>query len=249
MDFTSVSQKIPRPTVTLAAFALLIDCTAIQRVGISPAYLSIDEALKLLSLDFAYLSIILVLAALPAALGSVLAVLSLNYVVFVAFRRATPRVRMLSVAAKYGRRKDYVPIEKVRHYAVENRDKALLESIAKHDNSLSIETSFMPSVVLVLLTYLVVVSSVDHPNFLMKVCSLNAPVELCWRYPAVLVLAYFQALSMMAISGWTFARSALFPRKNLTTDWEVISDYCKQHPKKDFAYAVTNWMRHKKQRA
>lgn len=243
MNPSEVASRIGRPTIQITTLALAIDLFSVLSFGKSPAFLDTATVISSIPVSVGYAAIIMALVALPVVMPIGLICLAANQIAYAVFTWPFRRCSSARTAIKFWRRRDFLKLEMVRNYALHEQHEELLERVEKQEKQGSQPSAYLPSVILVLLIWLWIVSSGDNPNFLMKVCSFDEPVTVCGRYSWIMSLAIFQTFFLMVLYGFLLRQSFWFPKRRLTVPVEDVRKHRHSDPLSDFRNARKSWLR------
>lgn len=243
METTQIAKKISLPTIRVVAIALAIELFSILAAGKSPAYMSTAQIFGTMSINFGYYALILSLISFPLFFPVLAVSFTLNQIAFRVVSWPFRKIRFFRMAWAMERRRKYVKAELARNYANVTQDEDLLKKLDKREKALSKPESLLTATVFVLFALIVVFSSQENPNFLMKVCSIDEPVQICAIYTTVIILAFIQSILIMALYGFLFWDLFWFPLADLPVSKAEILKHSKKASRNSISEAMEKWMR------
>ena len=190
------------PTATVALAVLAIDIYFILKVGRSPIFLTVEELGASLNTDMFYTLVLITLTFLFWIAPLVLLVIGANILAYKLVAWPFKRCRYLRLAAAFSRR-NTISADHVRAYAKRHERQDIIDEIRKREKSRAVAAVGVPFAILVSTILLVSLSSPQRPNFIMRVCGNEVPVDLCNSYWLFVILICLQAFLLMALNGST----------------------------------------------
>lgn len=246
MESVSSVQKFLQPTVSVAIIALFVDAISITAYGRSPAYADLSQIIGEMAPDIGYFVIVLTLTFVVLALPALSLAFAANALAYHILLWPFKRMRIMRVHARFLRRQMIdrdLAIAYARYHSMSELADQLTEDLRRLGRSPL--QPFIPMIIILLTTYLAIVSSPTHPNFLMKVCSLDAPVQSCESYKFVLALIYVQAILLMALNHQIFRSQRWYPKSALPIPASELLRFGRRAHKDRFSEARASWMRPK----
>ncbi len=242
---SDIPEKLGKPTIQIATFALGLDIISILYFGKSPAFMDAHTIVNNLPVSLGYITVTFFLVSLFIIVPMMMLSLTINHLAYLFVTWIPRRFREFRVLMKFYKRSNFVDAEKVRHFAKVTRNEELMSRVEKHVRETSAPSMAYPALIFLLLSLLLLVSDENHPNFFMKVCSFNEPVSMCGWYKVVTALAFLQSIFMMAVYGYVSRMATLFPREKLNVSDSELLGYEHRSETADFEEAKNKWLKGK----
>ena len=189
------------PTATVACAAIAIDIHYVSSKGLSPAFMSKDQVVGSLDASMFYFLCIVTLTGLFWIIPALAIAMTFNLGAYQLVKYPFKKIKPLRLHFQHSRR-GTVKTEAVRTYARLRNDKELLEKLTEREKSQTKLAYFTPSFALLSLLLLAYISSPEHPNFMMRVCTSEIPARACALYYVVYMCAVCQSVLLMALHGF-----------------------------------------------